>query len=267
MSTSSMRKAHNVKKIGFYDSGLGGLFLMRHVQTMFPGYEYVFLGDEKNLPYGPRPVEELFTFARASIDFLFEKENCDVVVIACNTLSATVYETLAGEYHIKHPDKLLFDVITPTIDALPEDRHYSVFGTLRTIESHLYRDGLQMKYPEAKVGEYIAHELALLIEEKTDPTEYISSFKDQVYPHPHTIVLSCTHYGLVFDIFKKVYPDATEIVCQHTIMTDLFRFILHAGGEVTGPVRILVTKENPVFTQYTNEWFPNISIEIITLSS
>ncbi len=259
-----MHTAHSVKKIGFYDSGLGGLFLMHYVQTVFPGYEYVFLGDEKNLPYGPRPVEELFTFARTAIDFLYDKENCDIVVIACNTLSATVYETLALEYKVKHPDRLLIDVITPTIDALEKDTHFSVFGTLRTIESHLYRDGITKNFPDAKVDEYVATNLALLIEEKRDTTESISSFKDQVYPHPHTMILSCTHYGIVEDVFRKVYPECSEIISQHSIITDLFRFMLHPGGEEVS-VRILVTKDNPVLTAYSKEWFPSVGPEVINL--
>jgi glutamate racemase len=94
-------KQHTVKKIGFYDSGIGGMFLMSHVRKTFPAYDYVFFGDEANLPYGSKSVTELIPIARTCIDYLFDKENCDVVVIACNTMSAVAYPTLSLEYKSK----------------------------------------------------------------------------------------------------------------------------------------------------------------------
>jgi glutamate racemase len=243
-----------IKKIGFYDSGLGGLFVMSHVVKTFPNYDYVFLADEKNLPYGTKTVEALYGYAKACLDFLITKEKCDVVVIACNTLSATVYERLVEEHTVSHSNVLLIDIITPTIDALPQDTHYSVFGTLRTIESHVYQKGIQARFSNSTVSEYATVELATLIEKKQGTHTYLESFKEQVRSDSHTCILACTHYGLIEDVFKEIYPDAT-FVTQHAIMLDLLKFILHTGGEALGLVSILTTQENPIFTEYAHEWF------------
>ncbi len=257
--------ATTIKKIGFYDSGLGGLFVMSHVVKTFPNYDYVFLADEKNLPYGTKTVEALYGYAKACLSFLIEQKECDVVVIACNTLSATVYERLVGEYRVTHPNVLLIDIITPTIDALSEDAHYSVFGTLRTIESHVYQKGIQARFSKSTVDEYATVELATLIEKKQSTHVYLESFKKEVRSDPHTSILACTHYGLIEDVFKEIYPHAT-FVTQHAIMLDLLKFILHTGGEQVGEVSILTTQENPIFTEYALEWFQGSTPVVVSLA-
>lgn len=253
-----------IKKIGFYDSGLGGLFVMSHVARAFPNYTYIFLADEKNLPYGTKTVEALYEYAKSCLDFLIDQKECDIVVIACNTLSATVYERLVNEYRVSHPNVLLIDMITPTIDTLPEDTHYSVFGTLRTIESHVYQKGIQERFPNSTVGEYATIELATLIEKKQDTHEYLKSFKKQIGGDPHTCVLACTHYGLIEDVFKEIYPH-TAFITQHAIMLDLLKFILHRESKELGEVSILTTQENPIFTEYAQEWFQGSTSVVVTV--
>ncbi len=254
--------SHTIKKIGFYDSGLGGLFVMSHVVRTFPNYDYVFLADEKNLPYGTKIIEELYGYAKKCIDFLLNKEQCDIIVIACNTISATVYQKLAGEYQITHPNVLIIDIITPTIDALSEDSYFSVFGTPRTIDSQNYQKGVKERFANSIVQGYRTPDLASLIEEKADTTAYIESFKPGVIDTPHTCILACTHYGLVEEVFKKIYPNCTFIT-QHTIMLDLLKFILHPDPAIKGSVKIFTTRTNPVFTAYAKEWFPDIPVKLI----
>ncbi len=257
---------HEIKKIGFYDSGIGGLFLMSHVRTLFPGYEYVFLGDEKNLPYGSKSSTELIPIARHCIEYLFEQEHCDVVVIACNTMSAVAYPTLSAEYAQKYKDKLLIDIITPTVDMLDPDTVFSVFGTERTITSHLYRDSIIDRFPDTAVHEYEAKELAPLIEAGTDVTTYLESFKKNIHPANHTCILACTHYGVVLDTFQKVFPQFGPIICQHTVIVDLLKFILHQdAGASQNLCTVYTTKHNAVFTQYCQTWFPGIPVRIIDI--
>lgn len=261
----SEHKRHTIKKIGFYDSGLGGLFVMSHVQKEFPQYDYVFLADEKNLPYGQKSVDELLMYAQACITFLIEKEHCDVVMVACNTLSATVYFTLEQIYKKTHPDTLLLDIITPTIDTLGFDMTYVVFGTHRTIQSHFYQKEITKLYPESNVIEIETKDLAALIEQKASTESYLSSFVPLVPNTPYTAILACTHYGLERETFKKVFPIATSIITQEYIALDLFKFLLHHDTPTSGMVQIYTTKENPVFIQYAQTWFPKIDVTHIDI--
>jgi glutamate racemase len=258
-----MHKRHEIKKIGFYDSGLGGLFVMQRVQKKFPNYEYVFLADEKNLPYGDKSVEDLLVFARSCITHLIEVDNCDVIVIACNTLSATVYESLADEFKASHPHVLLLDVISPTLDFLEEDTHFSVFGTPRTIESHMYKNGIIERFPDARVDEYSTLELASMIERHEDPTAYITDLHTKVHAENHTIILGCTHYGVILDIFRKIF-EKSYIVTQDEIVLDMLCFILHAS-DGAGAVSVYVTKESPVFASYTKDWFPDTIPQLVVV--
>lgn len=257
-----MHKPHTIKKIGFYDSGLGGLFTMQAVVAKFPAYDYVFLADEKNLPYGDKAVSELLGYARQCLDFLIIQEHCDVILFACNTLSATVYETLSLEYRKSHPEVLLLDVISPTIDFLEEDSHFSVFATPRTIESHIYKNELLERFPKTHVDEYAALQLASIIEERKDATEYLTSFVSGVHKKPHTIVLGCTHYGIVLDTFKKVFGEAYTYITQNEIIVDMFSFILHHDTTKSGGRTIYTTKENPVLTAYAQVWFPSCVVTV-----
>jgi glutamate racemase len=255
-----------INKIGFYDSGLGGLFVMNEVYKKFPNYEYVFLADEKNLPYGSKTVTELMVIAQRCLDFLIEKEGCTVVVIACNTLSATVYETLEAQYKKRFPHVLLLDIITPTVDSLDPQNHYSIFGTPRTVLSHIYTDSILHRFPEACVDEYEAPELASLIEHNEDTENYIRSFENEVYARPHTCILACTHYGLVEHVFKKIYPQCT-FVTQVSVMVNLLSFILHAPvqGETSQSIVVYSTHDSPIFAEYTAQWFVGVHPVIVSL--
>lgn len=258
-------KQHYIKKIGIYDSGLGGLFVLAGLYKEFPNYQYVFIGDEKNLPYGSKDIETLFGYARDCLDFLFEKQKCDVVIIACNTLSATVYETLVLEYSKKFPDQLLIDIITPTITSLSEDSHFSVFGTERTVTSHIYKKLIQESFKTSSVDEFATIELASLIEKKLPVLEYLKSFKEKVLSTKHTCILACTHYGLVQKEFEQIYPK-NSFVCQQKIMLDYMKFFLHPGPAQKNNLSIFITKDNPVFDLYAQEWFGNtIRVECIDL--
>lgn len=260
-------KRHTIKKIGFYDSGLGGLFVMSHVQKAFALYDYTFLADEKNLPYGEKTHKELLEIARRCITFLIVEEKCDVVMIACNTLSATVYTTLEQEFKNTYPDVLLLDIITPTIDALPEAHEYVVFGTSRTIESHIYKNEIAKVYADSYVTEITTKDLASLIEKKESPKAYLTSFSELVPKNHATCILACTHYGLEREVFKKVFPFFDSIISQETIALNLFKFILHNNVIETQPqVVIYTTQKNPIFENYAKDWFEKSTVQVIDIS-
>ena len=84
-------------KIGIFDSGLGGLIVARAIRRAMPEYDYVYLGDTKRVPYGPRSAETVFEFTRECVDYLFKEEKCAMVILACNTASACALHKIQKE--------------------------------------------------------------------------------------------------------------------------------------------------------------------------
>ena len=85
-------------RIGIFDSGVGGLIIAKAVRKTMPEYDYVYLGDTKRVPYGNRSHQAIFEFTKEGVDYLFRKENCAIVIIACNTASARALRRIQKEY-------------------------------------------------------------------------------------------------------------------------------------------------------------------------
>jgi glutamate racemase len=99
-------------KIGFFDSGMGGLFMMQSCIEEYRNHEYVYVGDTKNLPYGPRDSVEIFELMSPYILWLFNEQKCDYVVLACNTASAQSLDMLIQKY--PEYKKRLINIVTLT---------------------------------------------------------------------------------------------------------------------------------------------------------
>ena len=94
--------------IGVFDSGLGGLWVLKHLKEKLPSYNYIFLGDQKNVPFGGKTPEELFEIATKALDYLYGEKNCMGVVLACNTISSTIYDRLRIWKDEKYFGRILF---------------------------------------------------------------------------------------------------------------------------------------------------------------
>src|SRR3990167_8800431 len=104
-------------RIGIFDSGLGGLVVARAIRKAMSQYDYVYLGDTKRVPYGNRSGETVFEFTRECVDYLFRKENCAIVILACNTASARALRKLQQKYLPKNfPDRKIIGVLIPTAE-------------------------------------------------------------------------------------------------------------------------------------------------------
>ena len=256
--------------IGVFDSGLGGLWVLKHLREKLPEYNYVFLGDQANVPYGGKTPDELFEIAIKALDYLYGKEDCAGVILACNTISSTIYDRLRIWKDDKYFGKILFGIVRPTVDALSLEDHTVIFATERTCESEIYESFLK-----THLKNYIKiplPELANKIESGADTFSYISEFKNKV-PNDFTKgALLCTHYGIVRDGFKKVFPNINQWIYQEEIipiyMADYFKefpereaFFKHGRS-----ISISVTKESEVFKKFKNEWFgEEMEIRLITL--
>jgi len=253
--------------IGVFDSGLGGLWVLKHLREQMPEYDYVFLGDQLNVSYGNKTTDELFTLATKALDYLYGKKNCIGVVLACNTISSTIYDRLRIWKDEKYFGRILFGIVRPTVESLRNDDTVAIFATTRTCESEVYE-----KFLKDNLKSYIKTpmpELAGLIENGGDTFNYINSFKDKISNDIKRGALLCTHYGIVRDDFKKVFPDIKEWVYQEDLIPKYLKeyFVEFPDREAffshNKTLSILVTKETDTFKKFTKEWFGNETIPLV----
>ena len=123
-------------RIGLFDSGVGGLNVLKEFIKKYPNNTYYYYGDTKNVPYGDKDKETLLKLSTNIIRF-FEQKQVDLIVIACGTISASCYNELKKITNIK-----IIDIITPVISYLTslKEKNISVFATKRTIESHIFKN-------------------------------------------------------------------------------------------------------------------------------
>lgn len=257
--------------IGVFDSGLGGLWILKHLREEMPEYDYVFLGDQLNVSYGNKTPDELFGLATKALDFLYGEKQCAGVVLACNTISSTIYDRLREWKDEKYFGRILFGIVRPTVKSIGDNDTVAIFATPRTCESEVYE-----KFFKENIQSYIKipmPELAKLIENGGDTYSYISSFKDKVPDDITRGALLCTHYGIVRDDFKKVFPSIKTWVSQEELIPQYLKdyFIEFPDREAffshNGNISILVTKESNIFNTFAKKWFDeNIKVELVDLN-
>lgn len=257
--------------IGVFDSGLGGLWVLKSLQAEMPNYDYVFLADQMNVPYGEKTSDELFEITIKALTFLFKEKNCAGVVLACNTISSTIYERLRDWKDKEFFGKILFGIVHPTVESLDKESPLVVFATPKTCESVVYENFLN-----SHVSSYLKipmKELAYLIENGGDTYSYVSTFNDKVPNEITRGALLCTHYGIVKDDFKNIFPNIKEWICQEDIIPKYLKdyFIEFPERESffshNGNMNILVTKKSKIFDQFAKDWFgEKVQVELIDLN-
>ncbi len=216
-------------KIGFFDSGLGGLTILKAVREYLPQYDYVYFGDTVNLPYGNKSEEEVYTLTHAGVRRLFE-EGALLVIVACNTASAASVRKLQDDF-IPHeyPDRKLLGVIIPTIETLlARDPHHALLiGTVRTVESKKYEIELKKKsnlhtlvaratpmlVPQIEAGDYqnACREAQRVIDSTDEPFD--------------AVVLGCTHYTVIKECLRVSHPHLTVISQDEIIPKKLEEYL------------------------------------------
>lgn len=194
-------------KIGILDSGIGGLSTIKSLQMLLPGEDIIYFGDNKNMPYGNRSADEILDLSMDILRFM-DKQDVKIVGIACNTISS-LYE--------RYKDKFSFpiiDIINPTVDYIIEKNTYniSIMATEFTINSGFYLKRILNKNPDISIVTEGCKTLAALI----DAGEFDSlELKNTISNHLnnlmnkgdlYNLVLGCTHYPIVDNVFKDLAP-------------------------------------------------------------
>jgi len=196
------------KKIGVIDSGIGGFTVVKELRELLPNEGIIYLGDNLNCPYGNRSKEEILRLTLDMLDFLNEKR-VKVVGIACNTIS-----TLIEDYKDKY-DFTILDIITPTVEHVIDSKkdNIGILGTAFTIETGSYQKKLLSGNGNMKIISEPSQNLAGLIDSgdfdspliKNDIKHHLNNIKKgNEVSH---LILACTHYPIVEDLFKLEAPN------------------------------------------------------------
>jgi glutamate racemase len=265
--------------IGIFDSGLGGLQIFHHIFKKLPKYDYVYLGDTARVPYGSRSQEAVYKFAIQAVDFLF-KNNCSLIIFACNTVSGKALRKLQRDYLPKrYPKKRILGVIIPAVEETFEKRKKRV-GIIAT-ESTVLSGALEREIKKINPGINIFQQACPLLVPIVEAGEENSKLADlalKQYLEPmlkkniDALILGCTHYGFLEDKIKKIVGERVEIINEGRVVAEKLKDYLKRHPEIENNIgrnsRIKFFSTDLTFTLKNrgSKFFgKNISIEKIRL--
>jgi glutamate racemase len=207
--------------IGFFDSGFGGLIVLKGVRKKLPDYSYIYLGDNDRAPYGSRCKEEIFWYTAEGVEELFRR-GAKLVVLACNTSSAVALRRLQREWLPEtYPDKKVLGIFCPTVEYLADlkVRNVGIFATEATVSSEAYIREIGKVSLETLVVQQACPLLVPLIESgKLDRLEItVKNYADGLLSKNkkiEAVILGCTHYATIENIFRRHIPESIKIISQ-----------------------------------------------------
>ena len=206
-------------KIGVFDSGYGGLTILKEIRSVLPEYDYIYLGDNARAPYGTHSFDVIYRYTLQAVQYLLEQD-CALIILACNTASAKALRTIQQRDlpAINHQSPIsnhqsrkvnVLGVIRPTVEAVPaitKTGHVGILGTPATVSSESYVLELQKIAPDLVITQQACPMWVPLIEagEHNSPGAkyFVGEYLRQILaqdPQIDTLVLGCTHYPLLKD--------------------------------------------------------------------
>ncbi len=198
--------------IGIFDSGVGGLTVLREVYFQLPQESVIYFGDTAHLPYGMRSQTEILQFVRQILTWM-QQQKVKMAIMACNTSSALALETVRSEF----PFPILGIILPGAKAAVEQGRRIGVIATLPTAKSNAYRNAIVEIDPEIQVWQVSCPELVPLIEENRiyDPytTEITRSYIEPLLNNQiDTLVYGCTHYPHLAPVLRTILPNKIKLV-------------------------------------------------------
>ena len=207
----------NALPIGVFDSGVGGLTVLKALRETLPHEDLVYLGDTARLPYGTKSPDSISRYACQATAQL-QRSDIKLLVVACNTASAVALEALRKQMHPLPVIGVVEPGATAAVEARPGARHL-VLATEATVRLGAYREAILAKDPGAEVSELACELLVSLAEEGWNDGAIAESIVrryledvDAASRHPDSVILGCTHFPLLRDTFASVFDAGTSIV-------------------------------------------------------
>ena len=242
MATNTQGDSIKRAPIGVFDSGFGGLTILRDIRRVLPQYDYLFIGDNARAPYGTRSRELVYEFTLQAVKHLFA-QGCHLVILACNTASAEALRTIQQkDLPTLAPTRRVLGVVRPTVEKVGElsrTGHIGVFGTPGTIASGSYNIEIEGMYPGYKVHGHACPMWVPLVENREssgDGADYFVKKDIDLLlgecPEIDTVILGCTHYPLLIDKIDKHMPDGVKVVQQGPIVAESLANYLQRHPEI-----------------------------------
>lgn len=214
--------------IGVFDSGYGGLTVLKEIIKRLPQYDYIYLGDNARAPYGNRSFETVYRYTLESVKWFFS-QGCQLVILACNTASAKALRTIQQNDLPKiDKEKRVLGVIRPTTEVignLSESKHVGILGTAGTISSNSYVLEIEKFFPGLKVYQQACPMWVPLVENNEYDNHgtdfFVKKYIQQLLQKDvaiDTILLACTHYPLLLQKIKEYSPADMKILSQGEIV-------------------------------------------------
>lgn len=230
--------------IGVFDSGFGGLTILRELKQTLPEHDFIYLGDNARAPYGSHSFETIYRYTREAVGYLFDR-GCPLVILACNTASAKALRSLQQKDlpSCDDPSRRILGVIRPTVESIAkfsQNGHIGIVGTNGTISSNSYGIEISHLYPHAKVSQHPCPMWVPLVENnEVDANPGTMHFvrrdlkrllsKDNKID---TILLGCTHYPLLLPRIKEALPPQIAVVSQGAIVASSLQDYLQRHPEM-----------------------------------
>lgn len=246
-------------KIGVFDSGLGGLVIAKALIEALPQYDYVYFGDTKHLPYGEKTAGHILKYTLNAMRFLINQD-CRLIIIACNSATAVCLRYLQKRFCPKYvPDIKILGVIIPTVEVALKntDNTIGVVATPTTIKSDIYAVELKKIKDDLDVFSLATPTLVPAIE-KGDfdlAEQEVKTYCEKLKNLP-VLILGCTHYPIIKNLFHKHLPD-TRIIAQTELMGQKLADYLKRHPEIES--KLTQNKTRQFFITKKTEGYLNVA--------
>ncbi len=257
--------------IGVFDSGYGGLTVLKEIKNRLPEYDFLYLGDNARTPYGSRSFDTVYQYTLESVKWLFSK-GCPLIILACNTASAKALRSIQQKYLPgNYPEKRVLGVIRPTAEIIGNysaTKKIGILGTKGTVKSDSYPIEIKKFFPAVEAIQHACPMWVPLVENNEYNSEGADYFieKDlnillKTEPEIDTVLLACTHYPLLLDKIKKFLPPNTNVIPQGKIVANSLAEYLDRHPEIkekcskNGQLQFYTTDSTTDFDQHSQIFF------------
>jgi len=216
--------------IGVFDSGYGGLTVLRQLVNRLPQYDYLYLGDNARSPYGNRSFETVYQYTLQCVTWLLQ-QGCPLIILACNTASAKALRTIQqNDLQSLSPTARVLGVIRPTTEVIGDystTNHIGILATSGTVQSNSYLMEIEKVFPQLTVAQEACPMWVPLVEngehEGSGADYFVEKHLQNILaqnPKIDALLLACTHYPLLEDKIRRFLPAGVKLVSQGSIVAD-----------------------------------------------
>jgi len=219
-----------MSKIGVFDSGYGGLTVLKSLVKALPELHFVYLGDNARAPYGDRSFDTVYHYTLDCVSWLFDHD-CDLVILACNTASAKALRQIQQvDLPLRNDNKRVLGVLRPTTESVgqfTQSKHVGILGTTGTIKSDSYKIEIAKFFPDIQVSQEACPIWVHLVENDLLNVEgtdfFVNDHIQRLLEKDNqidAILLACTHYPLLLDSIQKAVPQNVRIISQGDLVAE-----------------------------------------------